>query len=416
MIFKLSFKEIIKNKTYNFFNILQLTLVLVLVVLLISSLMSTLKYYLPMRDILTSKGFMANISINDFGETIINDRLYSFSDKIDKIYSTGQEFFEVKNSENQSEPGEILTSITLDKVIINSHKPLMKSGKWLSDIPQSDKNNELYAAIVKNNLGYTTGSVINTTATDKNGNEKTITIKIVGEIEDGEKLFYQSGSAVAADVRLRTDFEAIESQYYPYNSSDEEIPYLFIAKNELDGKNYETLTFGTSFIIFDDNTTKEELSEAETKLSKYGGEVYSLETVNRKSLQQAKDQAFTIVPMIVSILIFLAISSICLSAINTKKQLRNYGIYYTCGSRWKQCALISVCSTFITSLFAVILSGAGMFLAERFELLKGTVITFGKWQLIAYLIVILFNIIVSIIMPFTIIGRTSPREIIKSNG
>lgn len=263
MIFKLSLKEIIKNKTYNLFNILQLTLVLILIVFLISSLMSTLKYYLPMKDILTSKGFMANISMNDFGETVINDRLYSFSDKIDKIYSTGQEFFEVKNSENQSEFGNILTAITLDKFIVNSHKPLMKSGKWLSDIPQSDKNNEFYAVIVKNNFGYTTGSVINTTATDKNGNEKPVTVKIVGEIEDGEKLFYQSGSAVAADVRLRTDFEAIESQYYPYNSSDEEIPYLFIIKNELDEKNYETLTFGTSFITFDSDTTKEELSEAE---------------------------------------------------------------------------------------------------------------------------------------------------------
>ena len=414
MIFKLSLKEIIKNKTYNLFNILQLTLVLMLIIFLISSLMSTLKYYLPMKDILTSKGFMANISINDFGETVINDRLYSFSDKIDKIYSTGQEFFEVKNSENQSEPGEILTSITLDEVIINSHKPLMKSGKWLSDIPQSDKNNELYASIVKNSLGYTTGSIINTTATDKNGNEKSITIKIVGEIEDGEKLFYQSGSAVAADVRLRTDFEAIESQYYPYNSSDEEIPYLFITKNELDEKNYETLTFGTSFIIFDDDTTKEELSEAEKKLSEYG-ELYNLETVNKKSLQEAKNQAFTVIPMIVSILIFLAISSICLSAINTKKQLRNYGIYYTCGSSWKQCALISVCSAFITSLLAVIIASAGMFSAEHLGLLKATVITFGKWQILACSAVILFNIIVSLIMPFTIIGRTSPREIIKSD-
>lgn len=414
MIFKLSLKEIIKNKTYNLFNILQLTLVLILIVFLISSLMSTLKYYLPMKDILTSKGFMANISINDFGETVINDRLYSFSDKIDKIYSTGQEFFEVKNSENQSEFGNILTAITLDKFIVNSHKPLMKSGKWLSDTSASNKNNEFYAVIVKNNLGYTTGSVINTTATDKSGNEKPVTVKIVGEIEDGEKLFYQSGSAVAADVRLRTDFEAIESQYYPYNSSDEEIPYLFIIKNELDEKNYETLTFGTSFITFDSDTTKEELSEAEKKLSEYG-ELYNLETVNRKSLQEAKNQAFTVIPMIVSILIFLAISSICLSAINTKKQLRNYGIYYTCGSRWKQCALISVCSAFITSLFAVIIAAAGMFSAEYLGLLKATVITFGKWQILACSAVIVFNIFVSLIMPFTIIGRTSPREIIKSD-
>lgn len=414
MIFKLSVKEIIKNKTYNLFNVLQLTLVLVLIVLLISSLMSTLKYYLPMKDILTSKGFMVNLSMNDVGETIINDRLYTFSDKIDKIYSNGQEFFEVENLDEQSEFGNFLCAITLDKAIVNSNTPLMKSGKWLSKADKSDKDNVFYAVITKNSLGYTTGSFINSTATDKSGNEKSVTIKIVGEIEDGEKLFYQSNSAVAADVRLRTDFEKIEGQYYPYNSSDEEIPYLFITKNELDEKNYETLTFGTSFITFDNDATKEELSEAEKKLSKYG-EVYNLETVNRKSLQEAKDQAFTIVPMIASILIFLAISSICLSAINTKKQLCNYGIFYICGSRWKQCSLISVCSTFITSLLAIILSGAGMFLAEHFGLLKETVITFGKWQLIACLTVLLFNIIVSLIMPFTIIGRTSPREIIKNN-
>lgn len=415
MIFKLSLKEIIKNKVYNFFNVLQLTLVLVLIVLLISSLMSTLKYYLPMKDILASKGFMANISINDFGETIINDDLYSFSDKIDKIYSTGQEFFEVENSADKSEFGNFLTAITLDKAIINSHTPLMKSGKWLSETSLSDKDNEFYAVITKNSLGYTTGSIINSTATDRSGNEKPVTIKIVGEIEDGENLFYQSNSAVAADVRLRTDFETIEGQYYPYNSSDEEMPYLFITKNDLDAKNYETWTFGTSFITFDNDTTQEELSEAEKKLSKYG-KVYSLKTVNRKSLREAKDQAFTVVPMIAAILIFLAISSICLSAINTKKQLRNYGVFYTCGSRWKQCAWISVCSTIVTSLFAIILAGAVLLLTEYFGLLKGTVITFGKWQLIACCTVLLFNIVVSIIMPFTIIGRTSPREIIKSDG
>lgn len=415
MIFKLSFKEILKNKGYNFFNLLQLTLVLILILFLVSSLMSTLKYYLPMKDILKSKGFMVNLSINDFGETIINDQLYSFSNKIDKIYSTGNEFYEIESSDDQSEFGNYLTAITLDNVIINSHKPLMKSGKWLSDITISDNDNEIYAAVTKNSLGYKTGSIINSKAHDKSGNEKAITIKIVGEIEDGEKLFYQSTSAVAADVSLRTDFETIEAQYYPYNSSDEEDPYLVIIKNELDEKNYTTLTFGTSFITFDNDTTKEELSEAEAKLSEYGGQVYNLETVNRKSLQEAKEQAFTIIPMIVSILFFLAISSICLSAINTKKQLRNYGILYICGSRWKQCALISVCSTIITSLFSVILTGMVIILADYFELLRGTVITFGKWQLLACCAVLLFNFIISLIMPFTIIGRTSPREIVKSN-
>lgn len=414
MIFKLSFKEILKNKGYNFFNLLQLTLVLILILLLVSSLMSTLKYYLPMKDILNSKGFMVNISINDFSEPIINDQLYSFSDKIDKIYSTGNEFYEIESSDDQSEFGNNLIAITLDKVIINSHKPLMKSGKWLSDITISDNDNEIYAVVTKNSLGYKTGSIISSKAHDKSGNEKPITIRIVGEIEDGEKLFYQSASAVAADVSLRTDFETIEAQYYPYNLSDEEEPSLVIIKNELDEKNYTTLTFGTSFITFDNDTTKEELSEAEAKLSKYG-QVYNLKTVNRKSLQEAKEQAFTIIPMIVSILIFLAISSICLSAINTKKQLRNYGILYICGSRWKQCALISVCSTIITSLFSVILTGAIVFIADYFELLRGTVITFGKWQLLACCAVLLFNFIISLIMPFTIIGRTSPREIVKSN-
>ncbi len=414
MIFKLSFKEIRKNKIYTFFNLIQLILVMFLIVLLVSSLQSTLKYYIPMKDILTSKGFMANLFINNEGQVILNDQLYSLSDKIDKVYSTGQEFFEIKNSTGRLEDSNCLTAITIDKAIINAHKPLMKSGKWLSDITLSDNKNEIYAVITKNKLGYTTGSVINTTYSDKNENEKPITIKIVGEIEDGENLFYQSNTAVASDEKLNTDFETISAQFYPYNSSDEEEPYLVITKNELDDKNYQTWTAGTSFITFDSDTTKEELSDAKTKLSQYG-QVYSLETVNKKSLQEAKDQAFTIVPMIISILIFLAISSICLTAINTKKQLRSYGILYICGSRWKQCALISVCSTFIITLFAVILTGIVIFLADYFGLLKGTVITIGKWQLISCFAVLLFNFIISLIMPFTIIGRTSPREIIKNN-
>ncbi len=420
MIFKLSFKEIRKNKAYTFFNLIQLILVLFLIILLVSSLQSTLKYYMPMRNILTSKGFMANLLFNDEGEVILNDQLYSFSDKIDKVYSNGREFFEIKNSTGKSEDSEFLNAITIDKAIINAHKPLMKSGQWLSDITLSDNKNEIYAVITKNKLGYTTGSVINTTYPDKNNvtftdkTENPITIKIVGEIEDGENLFYQSNTAVAGEEKLTTDFETISAQFYPYNSADEDEPFLIIIKNELDDKNYQTWTSGTSFITFDNDTTKEELSEAKEKIAEYG-QVYSLETVNRKSLREAKDQAFTIVPMIISILIFLAISSICLTAINTKKQLRSYGILYICGSRWKQCALISVCTTLLTTLIAVILTGALIFTAIHFELLRGTVITIGKWQILSCCAVLLFNFIISLIMPFTIIGRTSPREIVKNN-
>ena len=77
--------------------------------------------------------------------------------------------------------------------------------------------------------------------------------------------------------------------------------------------------------------------------------------------------------------------------------------------------MISAFSSLITEVIACILSALVLVLVQSFGLLSETVIEFGLWQAVACVAVLVLNLITSVIMPIIIIGKTQPREIIKSN-
>ena len=159
--------------------------------------------------------------------------------------------------------------------------------------------------------------------------------------------------------------------------------------------------------------TDERFEEIKEECILVGGAVEAKE-IRNNSIDVIKTNLIFLLPIVIGVLVFVIVTTVCMSAINAKKQLRSYGVYYVCGSRWRQCVLISVFSAFITVIIAALLSAAALIIGDKTGLLKETVISFGSWQLTACLAVILLYLITAIIMPFAIIGRTNPREILKN--
>lgn len=403
---KLGFLEFIRNLKMNFLIVLEMAVLISVSVFTVSTLMSQLKYYLPLSDYLSEKGFYlwaeniaSHLDQGDYLETVSD--IKSKSDKIEKVCA-----FSRFNGSLIGKKYDVNTSgIAYNTDLINLYKPLMQEGKWLSEVPQS--KDVLNIVVSENNSGINVGDEYEILL-DNGESNKTVKAKVVGKTVDGAKIFYRAGS----DMNSYTAEDFYKSIYF--NPQLSESAYIIADQNQLDEFGVRTYLSKTAFIKLYDSTSDSEVSDIKSIFRKSGG-ITEGQKVKENSLKDVKTNLIYLLPIIAGTLIFTVVTAVCMSAINAKNQLRNYGIYYVCGSRWKQCSLISLFSSLITSALAVMLAAAGMFVCKRLGVFSQTVIDFGFWQFVACAVTVLISVGFSVLMPIIIIGKTQPREIIKSN-
>jgi hypothetical protein len=122
-----------------------------------------------------------------------------------------------------------------------------------------------------------------------------------------------------------------------------------------------------------------------------------------------------LMPLLICIFVLVAVSSVSLSALRAKKNLKLYGIYYVCGSKWNNCILINLINNTITSVAGVLTALIAVNIIKIKGLLANTVFTFGGVQLLFVLAVILLNLLISMLMPIGIMRRNTPKEILTNN-
>ena len=140
-----------------------------------------------------------------------------------------------------------------------------------------------------------------------------------------------------------------------------------------------------------------------------------LDEMKSNSLEYIFSQIYTLFPIMICILIFTLVGTISVNALSAKKQLRNYAVYYICGLKWKQCAMINFISSLISVLTSFILSMIILLVMKHLNFLGNTVVKTGVWQFLVCLILIAVYLLFSIILPLNIIGKTTPSQILKTN-
>lgn len=400
---KFALLEFKKNLKFNIIIAFEIAILLVVVVVTLSSVLFQLKYYLPMSDVLNSKGCIAQIVQSSYrykAEDFIehDEDLIDEYPCIDKMISMSKTTLMTDGNENN------VSAFVYDDALIDGYKPIMKSGKWLNEVKQEDGVLNIVVTEL-NDFGLKTGDELKVQA--QNGSD--VTVRVIGEILDGAAVLRRFGK----NLEL-TEINSYFESYY-YNESESNYGFGIISENQAKKCSIDySLSTGVSFITVKDSTTDEEFESLMERINKTGRCV-DMSTVNSNSMRTVKKSLLFMAPIIIGVLLFVVITNICISSINAKKQLRSYGVYYVCGSRWRQCVLISVFSSLITVVIAALLSAAALIIGDKTGLLKETVISFGSWQLIACAAVILLYLITAIIMPLIIIGRTNPREILKND-
>ena len=387
------------------FEIIQLSVVIGIAVFLVSAIVSRYTYYLPFKDVLNSQGYIS------FGSTRYVEEIEELAVGCDVIYF----------SESSIQKGkETIRVLQYDDTFVNAITPSVKEGVWLTETDISYKKNRVIPIVVTDKSGYKLGDKIDFEVDEYDPidyNKKVATheysYQVVGIIEDGVRVAGKLGATGLLpkdfnDFYSVNDYEYLE-QSFAFMKNSDMIYYL-----EDDWNNSYSKKGRARYIqfIITNNLSSEQKAQVEQNLKDNGMTLIPLSEINENSLEYIYEQMYTLFPIALCIFILTVISAVSINAIYTKRQLRNYAIFYICGARWRTCALKSLKDSAITCAVASALCALILFIGKQ-SFLKETVISFGIWHAVVCLGVIALYLILSMIMPIAIIGSSEPKDVLK---
>ena len=289
---------------------------------------------------------------------------------------------------------------------------MMNNGKWLSDV--KSESNILHAVISPNNYGLKVGNTIKQEFYTENGSV-CLDVKIVGIMKNGAKLFgaTSDNDEISADSES-TDKMTAEMLFSNYYSDIAGKPAFVYNLDELEQYDISYITEQRMLIPFKDNLTEDEISQAKEALDNFTIGAIPFSKIKKDTLSEIRKQLIILIPIIIGLLILIIVSILSFTAITTHKRLKNYGVLYLCGGRWKQCAFINFTVIVIDLILSAFLSCFFMQSVKIFGFLENTIVVFSLKECLICLCVSIIILLVSLIMPLAIIGRTNPREILKN--
>ena len=386
------------------FGVLQLAAVMVMLIFVISAISSRSVLFDNFKEYISRRGYMVKTTdINVFpeemsaaangAETIFNCYTNIYEDSFDKMQANSIEH----------------NMITYSDEYINAYTPPVDNGIWLSETKDTYENSG-YIPTVAAGGDKKVGDIIESTVVmsfDENGQpDKTVSAKykVIGVLKDNVPLAVYS---------IDSSFSASYSDIYSTFRSSYEDKMLLLTRTSDMYECYKSFgpLYGTQF-IFCDGMTDEEYTTLGDRLESMKLDFAPLSQVYKNSTDYVYQQLYTLLPIAVCIFILTLISTVSISAIYTKRQLRNYAIFYICGARWRTCALRSLKNSAITCAIASVLA-ALVLIVGKLTFFKETVITFGVWHFAVCALVIVLYLVLSMIMPLMIIGSNEPREVLK---
>ncbi len=405
---KNSSRSVKKFGLMKVFEIIQLSVVLGIMTLSVSSALARYDTYRPIEKIISGNGYV--IEQNGVDDTSIEEDITDA--KLSVIYSGDQM---IPDEETEDEYDSIdMKSIAIAGGYITDYRPEMQDGVWLSECTDMyAKTGVIPVVLGWCNGRYNVGDEFSSDFPmnyDENGNPTKIVhakYKIVGIMANGQRLIGYSNGGRWKEMDY-TDMISL----YDYNA-DERIFAIYLNDDGnalFGGKN----TTCEAYQLADYNDVPyQDYINAGERLS--GGNKYScqsFEEIRDRSMNYVLEQIRTLMPIAVCIFLLMLISAVSVNAIYTKRQLRNYAIFYICGARWRSCALKSLKNELVTCGIASAITAAVLIIG-KYTFLKKMLVLFGLPQLGLCAAVMLLYLALSVIMPLCIIGSAQPKDVLK---
>lgn len=393
-MFRLSFKSFINSIYTNILLIVQFTIIMVLVITAISSFENRVELYAPLRDIYNADGYYGHMSSDDYIQKEILENLSgvnNFLCSYNAVNSSGENEYSIR---------------AYDDKIINAYTPALSDGVWLNKSDYDNTDNTVPVVISNNPDEYVVGDTFEMEFSLSSGADKVlINCQVFGLLEDNGRIFGSNTYTMNDD--FRNVFEV-----YSVQQGDRPI----IIFNEKYKEKYDIyMDYSGSFLVsFDESLSDEEVKSNSQYLFDLTPALIRMEEFRDHSLSYILSEIYILIPIAIGIILLVIISIFNCTSINTKRNMKNYGIYYLCGANIYKCLLVELINVLFTSAISVLFTYSVLRYLSASGRLKNTIISFGTMQFAVCAFVILLFIVITLIMPFVLLSKTQPSEIIKS--
>lgn len=422
---KYGLKEFARNIYSNVFIAVQLAIAFIIMTAAVSSVLSRIEMYTPVKKYFPDgKGlYICNI----YDAVSLDGELKNIDDveSVTSGYDTSL-YYSPSSKDLSNGLGDDRMSVNaLSEDMIKSFTPQMSSGKWLYN---ASANGDLIPAVVTENSNYKTGDIVTIMHKEKVGEMSPDDedfdyadpykyeyvknkVEIVGVIADGSQLLGFSSAYLGTEdsIKEKPDFRDLYANVNKHGNM-----MLIVPTDCLKDINCKIYPCGNQIVTLKDNVSNERFKELELYLRDYG-RVFDFEDFRENSLVYINGQLIKLVPMLICVIVLVIVSSVSASAVNIKKRLGDYGIYYLCGAKWNAYIKIDLVCDLMTAVMAAAIAVCISNVLTMSKFMGNTVISFGWLHLIGCVSIVILNILISLLIPGVIMRRNTPNEILMIN-
>lgn len=371
---KIAWKRFVSSFHIHLFVIVQLSIVLSICLMMVSSVFSRFEYYLPLEKLMNQNASAVQLSYEVrtsdsppritailFGD--FDPLSKAFPDKAHTWYVCYQPLFAPLDNEKKT-----LGFLSYTENTWSLYEPKMKEGSWSGVLSSGRKENgNIPVIIYQYRTDYKIGDTIpvNAAITYENpvvsGN---VNLEVCGILADDAMLFGgNSGNGVHNHTSF---FQSPADSITDPNDNIEAV--IFVMSQELIEKLGIAAQIwpGNGIITYDDTLTqKQVVINTERIHSLTGLPAENLASIKDFSLLYIMQQVFALLPLFICIAILALVSSICTSAVITKKNLRSYAIFQLCGAAVRKCTRISIIQEGLVSVASLLVAGGIVVAASK---------------------------------------------------
>lgn len=404
--FKIAYNMFVHKLLFNVILIIEIAALLILSNVVIASYNSKSVLYRPYEDILNNNEGVAvyirtdmpfvQKDIDNIRKNLEGDVRIITTNILQSIPDTTQ-----PSSKMFYDDGKV-NYILLDSEVLNKLRLPLSAGRWCSSEVNSQGQIEVVAS------GGTDAELNKVYHTDMGD------IVVVGILTDNTYRPVARSSYAFADGQ--------KSIFGFYETFDCNVStggaFLLGSKNLFTNVNPDNWnkSCDTNLLISYGSDVSDEVKEKNNEYLKTVGTVEcDFSEVVSETKKEMNNNLMKMLPIIL-VAVIVVLSGLTGSvAISTMKQVKNFGIFFLCGCRWKDCFKIISANVLIVFVLSGLLTVGGIVCMQlmNFNYLIGA--SFELNNLLISIGIMAFMFLMSIILPYAVIKGTSPVETIKEN-
>lgn len=391
----ISLCELMKNWKKTLLMAFQIGLIMFLSVMAVTTYMKQTERYNYLKDFMHQGGaaviFETPMVINDAGGI---DKYMKRNVAVDEYHYVYFNNFSLDKEYKQK------FKVYCYDELLSEYVPDIAEGVWYTEAEK--KEGVLNVVITENPYGLKVGD---TREMIIDGEWRKV--YVCGKLADGAA-FYTTD-------RYRYD-QTVLDYYYSYEPARENSSYyMFTSVKQVDELGISGVPFGRILVSFKEGISDDLKEAGLNQLASSGNIVVDFKDLTERTESEINSKMVEIIPVIAGAFVLICLCIISISAIDTFSSVKSYAILYTCGMEWKSGMAVGAMKSAMTCVLSVPVMLMIYYITKLTGLEEKILFEFGGVQIFTCVIICIFMILLSCIMPSSILKSNQPADVLRKS-